>query len=139
MKGISMKTRLLAALGSLLATAALAGPYDQPYALVESGSKSDVRKEVPAAVTKIDGVSTKNPRKSDPIPPGPHKVTVAFESAKGQVGERERVLDMNLEPCTRYRVVAKVENATRPEWEPKVYPEPIGECRKKFDKPAAGK
>lgn len=134
-----MTKTLLAAVAATFAATAFAGPYDQPYAIVESGSKSEVRKEVPAAITKVDGVSTKNPRKSDPIPPGPHKVTVAFESAKGQVGERERVLDMTLEPCTRYRVVAKVENATRPEWEPKVYPEPIGECKKKFDKPAAGK
>ncbi|MBK7660915.1 MAG: hypothetical protein IPJ28_18185 [Betaproteobacteria bacterium] len=134
-----MKNPLLAAVAATFAATALAGPYDQPYAIVESGSKSEVRKEVPAAVTKVDGASTKNPRRSDPIPPGLHKVTVAFESAKGQVGERERVLDMNLEPCTRYRVVAKVENATRPEWEPKVYPEPIGECKKKFGTPAAGK
>ena len=106
-----MKNPLLAAVAATFAATSLAGPYDQPYAIVESGSKSEVRKEVPAAVTKVDGASTKNPRRSDPIPPGLHKVTVA----------------------------SKVENATRPEWEPKVYPEPIGECKKKFGTPAAGK
>ena len=134
-----MKTKLLGALGACLATAAFAGPYDQPYAIVESGSKSDVRKEATVAISKIDGVSTKNPRKSDPVAPGPHKVTISYDTARGPVADKSREIDMNLEACTRYRVVARYQSTTHPEWEPVVYPEPIGECRKKFGKPAAGK
>ena len=43
----------------------------------------------------------------------------------------------------RYRSVAVYESKSGPTWTPKVYPEPIAECRKKFKteavSPAAGK
>jgi hypothetical protein len=114
------------------ATAAVAGPYDQPWSLVEAGTRSDVRKEAPVAITQVDGTSTRNPRATDPLAPGPHKVTVRYETARGVAADATRELDLKLEGCTRYRVVAAYRTVAGPEWEPKVYPEPIGECRKKF-------
>ena len=126
--------RLAGACVALAAAGALAGPYDQPYAIVEGADKSATREEFPAAITKIDGQSTRNPRKSDPIPPGKHRVTIRFETGRVAQGPAEttRELEMDLEACTRYRIAAKRAGAT--DWEPKIYSEPINECKRKFSK-----
>jgi hypothetical protein len=46
-------------------------------------------------------------------------------------------VELDLEACTRYRIVASYEIKSGPNWKPTVYPEPIGECRKKFSKKEA--
>jgi len=53
---------------------------------------------------------------------------------------RPQSLDIQLDlgPCTRYRSVAVYESKSGPTWTPKVYPEPIAECRKKFMTGAVG-
>lgn len=119
-------------IAAMAAGAAGAGPYDQPYSLVESGDNSQLRKEARASVTKIDGESTRNTRKSDPIAPGKHVITVAFSSARGTFRPDRQEVALDLEPCVRYRVVAVYESETGGDWNPKLYSEPIGECRKKF-------
>jgi len=120
----------------LFASAAYAGPYDQPYAIVEVADRSATREEFPPAITKIDGQSTRNTRRSDPIAPGKHKVTVRFETARvaQSPAETTREVEMDLEACTRYRIAARRVGST--EWEPKVYSEPLPECVKKFKKKA---
>ena len=129
-----MFARLALGCAALAATGALAGEYDKPYALVEAGDRSPTREEFPPAITKINGESTRNSRKSDPIPPGKHRVTVRFETARvaQSPDEATRELDMDLEPCTRYRIAARRVGATN--WEPKVYSEAISECKRKFEK-----
>lgn len=125
---------LLLAMGA--STAALAGPYDQPYALVETGPASEVRKEATVAISKVDDASTRNPRRSDPIPPGVHRITVHFQSGRGKFRDEFQVLELDLAACTRYRVVAQYQSRTGGTWQPKVYSEPIGECVSKFGKRA---
>jgi hypothetical protein len=124
--------RLLAASLALLAGTAIAGPYDQPYALVESGSPSETRKEASASINRIDGASPRSPRRSDPLPPGKHVVSVHFESARGVFRPEYQDVEIDMAPCTRYRVVANYVSKSGGDWKPKVYNEPIGECRKKF-------
>ncbi len=131
------KMHLLCALPAFAALAAVAGPYDKPWAIVETGSSSEVRKEARLAISKVDGKSTRNPRKSDPIEPGKHVITVHFETARGVVSDNFRDLQIDLEGCTRYRIVAEYESKTGPEWKPKIYSEPIGECVGKFKKKEA--
>lgn len=120
--------------GAVAATLAVAGPYDQPWAMVEPGANSEVRKESRLAITKVDGESTRNPRKPDPIAPGKHVITVHFETGRNVTKEPYRDIQMDLEGCTRYRIVAAYESKSSPEWKPKVYSEPIGECVSKFKK-----
>lgn len=129
-----MLPRLALACSALAAMGVLAGPYDKPYALVEAADRSPTREEFPPAITRIDGESTRNPRKSDPIEPGKRRVTVRFETAKVVQSPNEitRELDMDLEPCTRYRIAARRVGSTN--WEPKVYSEAIPECKRKFDR-----
>jgi hypothetical protein len=131
---LTVNKLLLATVLATLPVAALAGMYDQPYALVESGDASDLRKEARVAISKVDGQSTRNPRKSDPIAPGKHSITLHFESARGVFRPISLDVEIDLQACTRYRIVANYETKTGGDWKPKVYSEPIGECVKKFKK-----
>ena len=130
-----MSYRRAAGCGLALAAAtALAGPYDSPYALVEAGDPNAARNEFRPAITRVDGESTRDPRKSEPIPPGKHRVTIRFETARvtQSPADTTRELDMDLAACTRYRITAR--RTTGTSWEPHIYQEPIGECAKKFGK-----
>jgi hypothetical protein len=129
-----MKKTLFAALALTAAGLAQAGMYDKPYAIVESGADSETRKESRLSISKVDGKSTRNARKTDPIEPGKRMITLHFESARGKFRPEYLDVQMDLEACTRYRVVAQYEVKTGPDWKPKVYSEPIGECVKKFAK-----
>jgi hypothetical protein len=129
--------RLFLAPVLLVAATAFAGMYDQPYALIERGDASETRKEARVAVTKVDGKSTRDPRMTDPLAPGKHVITLHFETARGDFRPEHLDLEMNLDACTRYRVVASYENKIGPDWKPKVYAEPIPECTRKFSKKAA--
>jgi hypothetical protein len=123
---------LAAASVSSAPSAFAAGTYDQPYAIVESADRSETRKEFPAAITKIDGNSTDSPRRPAAVEPGKHQVTIRYETGKVTQSPEEmtRTLDMDLEPCTRYRIAAR--RTTGTSWEPQVYHEKIGECTRKF-------
>jgi hypothetical protein len=129
-----MRPRHLPACLAFAALAAVAGPYDKPYALVEAADRSSTREEFPPAISKVDGKSTRNPRKSDPIEPGKHRITVRFETARvaQNAAETTRELELDLQACTRYRIAARRVDSVN--WEPKVYSEPIAECVKKFGK-----
>lgn len=120
-------------LAGMAAFPAFGGAYDSPYGIVESGERSDVRKELPVLVNAVDGISTRNPRYSDPIAPGKHQVQVVFASDRLSSAKAFRWLELDVQPCTRYRVVAAYETRVRlAPWEPRIYVEPIGECKAKF-------
>ncbi len=127
----------LAFAAAIASPAAVAGLYDQPYALVERGDASQVRKEATLAIDKIDGQTPRNPRKSDPLAPGKHVVSLHFESARGTFRPEFKEVEVDAQPCTRYRFVASYDSPMGPEWKPRAYAEPIGECEAKFAK--AGK
>jgi hypothetical protein len=128
------KLLLAVLLASIAIPAAFAGMYDQPYAVVESGSASELRKEARVAITQVDGKNTRNSRKSDPIAPGKHVVSLHFESARGIFRPTSLDVEIDLQACTLYRIVANYESKTGGDWKPKVYTEPLGECVKKFKK-----
>ena len=46
---------------------AAAGPYDQPYGLIESGDRSQTRNQERVAIAKIDGKSPRDPRRPEPL------------------------------------------------------------------------
>jgi len=133
-----MTCRRVFACAAFLATGAVAGPYDQPYAIVEAGDRNAAREEFKPAISQVDGKSTRDVRKSDPITPGKHRITIRFETARTTQasGEVARELEMDLEACTLYRIVAKRTEGTH--WEPKIYSEPLAECVRKFNKKKAG-
>ena len=67
------------------ATAAVAGQYDQPWSIIESGNSSETRMEAHVAITRIDGESARNQRGGD-----------ANQSATGQKLRRRHFGDGNL-------------------------------------------
>ena len=130
MKPVHLVPALAAA---LLCGAAWAGPYDQPYGLIESGDRSQTRKHEPVAISRIDGESPRNPRRPDPVAPGRHSVQISFTSARTVVADDLQTIEIDVEPCKRYRVVAAYETAVGGKWKPVVQSvEDIGECRRKF-------
>ena len=125
--------RTLAPVLLLAATGALAqGMYSKPYAIVERGYNSETRNEATLGLSKIDGKSPQSPRRSDPLPPGKHVIRVHFESARGPFRPEFQDVEIDMEPCMLYRIVASYAQRTGPDWKPKIYTEPIGECRRKF-------
>ena len=94
--------------------------------------RSIIGKELPVTINAVDGVNTLEPRRSGPLKPGKHEVSVRFSTARGPYLMQFATLQLDTEPCTRYRVVARYENLVHVEWVPVVYPEPIVECRNKF-------
>ena len=129
-----MNTRLtaLALVAGLLPGFAAAGPYDQPYGLIESGDRSQTRSQEPVAISRIDGKSPQNPRRPDPLAPGKHTVEISFSSARAVVGDNLKTIEIDVEPCKRYRVVAQYHTAASGKWDPVVGVEDIGECKRKF-------
>ena len=124
---------LLAPALLLAASSAIAqGQYSKPYAIVERGYNSETRNEATLGLSKIDGKSPQSPRRSDPLPPGKHVIRVHFESARGPFRPEFQDVELDMQPCMLYRIVANYEMRTGPDWKPKVYSEPIGECKRKF-------
>lgn len=117
---------------TLAAGSASAGPYDQPWSEVEPGDNSDVRKEARLSITKVDGATPLNRRRSEPLAPGKHVVTVSYTTGSGVKHDPIRELQLELDACTRYRIVAQYESRMGNDWSPKVYAEPIAECIAKF-------
>ena len=126
-----MKRVLLASL--LVSSAAVAGPYDQPYAIVtvDRAPSSDhlLRKVI---VNRVDEETVLSDNKAV-VTPGPHKITLDLPPRKGFNQATQSILELDAKPCTRYYVAAKLATTTTQEWTPVVRSqEAIGECKKKF-------
>ncbi len=123
----------------LLATAqsSARSAFSSPWGVIESGDRSQTRRQEPVAITRIDDRSTRNPRRPDPVEPGKRSVVVRFSSARTVVGDQDRTIEIDVQPCKRYRVVAQLETSVSGRWEPVVSaPEDIGECLRRFPQPA---
>jgi hypothetical protein len=121
------------AVGLLVSQLGWASQYDAPYGLIEIGDRSINRKHEPAAISRIDGKAPANPRRPDPVSPGKHSVEISFSSARTVVGDQLQTIEIDVQPCKRYRLVAHYENQVSGKWEPVVQSvDDIGECRKKF-------
>jgi hypothetical protein len=123
----------LAALGTLTALPAFAGPYDQPWSIVETyygrTADSHLRKVI---INRIDDTNTE-PRNRVVTTPGPHNVVLDVPPRKGFPATQVQ-MQMDLKPCTRYYMAAELKSPTLQAWQPIVkYEEPIGECAKKFN------
>jgi hypothetical protein len=126
---------MVAAVGWVLMQPAMAaGMFDQPYGRIETGDRSSVRQQEPVAINRIDGVTTNNPRRPDPVAPGKRSVEIVFAGARVPTNAQIQTMEIDVEPCKRYRVVAHVPNrAASANWQPVVQAvEDIGECKKKF-------
>ncbi len=128
-----MKMRSWFPVSLLAATAAMAGPYDQPWSQFETEGASQVRDTRQAGIMKIDGKAVSRPGRGDPVAPGKHVVEVSVPGARGMSESVRKEVEIDAKPCTRYIIVAARKSRTGDDWFAKVdRDEPIGECRKKF-------
>jgi hypothetical protein len=122
----------LLAITLLSATSALAGPFDQPYSIIETDTAPSANPHLlPVIVNRVDDENSINNRSV--ITPGPHKVVLDVPQRKGYHTATQRVMDLDAKPCTRYYVAAELKSLTLQEWTPVIRREErIGECQKKF-------
>jgi hypothetical protein len=122
----------LLAIALLSATPVLAGPFDQPYSIIETdhlrSSDSHLRRVI---VNRVDDENSLNNRAV--VAPGLHKVTIDLPPRKGFHMATQQTFDLDTKPCVRYYVAAELKSEALQEWTPIVrHEDPIGECRKKF-------
>jgi hypothetical protein len=123
----------LLAIAVLSVTPALAGPFDQPYSIIETDTMPSADSHLrPVIVNRVDDQNSQDNRSV--VAPGPHKVTLDLPPRKGFRTATQHTFDLAADACMRYYVAARLESPTLQEWQPVVrYSEPIGECRKKFN------
>ena len=124
------RTLLIVAL--LAAGSAVAGPFDQPYSIIETDTAPAADSHLrPVIVNRVDDENTLQNRAI--VAPGMHKVTVDVPPRKGFHTATQRTFDLETKACTRYYVSARLASPTTQEWEPVVrYTQRIGECESKF-------
>jgi len=113
--------------------AALAGPYDQPYAQIQTEYRQPHADPnvIPVIVNRVDDVTLYD--KQGTVAPGPHKVTVDVPPRKGYHTATQNTFDLETKPCTRYYVAARLKSRTLQEWTPFVrYEEPLRDCAAKL-------
>ena len=116
----------------LAATAVLAGPFDQPYAIITTDSKPSPDPLLrPVIVNRVDGENAMDRRAV--VPPGLRKVTVDLPPRKGFHLATQHTFDLDVRPCVRYNVAAKLASTAGQEWKPVIRSEErLGECESKF-------
>jgi hypothetical protein len=116
----------------LLATAALAGPYDQPYSLIQSERHfpSADPLVIPVIVNRVDGETVTN---KGAVAPGPHQVTVDVPPRKGFHTGTQNTFALETKPCVRYYVAARLKSRALQEWTPIVRSEErLKDCEARF-------
>jgi hypothetical protein len=126
-----MKT-LLPALFLLAPAAALAGPYDQPWAIITTDTARSADPNLrPVIVNRVDGENVLQNRAV--VAPGARQVTVDLPPRKGFSLGTQVTFEVNASPCMRYYVAAKLDSPTLQTWQPVIRSsESIGECLSKF-------
>lgn len=132
-----MKSLLLIAVPAvLLAPPALAGQYDQPYAIITTEYKPAADPlERKVTVNRVDDENSRN--NESVVGPGKHSVVVDLPPRQGFSQGTQKIFDMETKACTRYFVVAKLDTQVTQDWKPVVkYEEEIKECSNRFLKGA---
>lgn len=125
--------RLLPALLLLAAPAAvLAGPFDQPYAIITTdGAPSSDPNLRPVIVNRVDGENAMKNRAI--VAPGKRMVTVDLPPRKGFSLGTQETFELEASPCMRYHIAARLDTPTGQGWKAVVRSsETIGECLTKF-------
>jgi hypothetical protein len=123
------------------ATAAFAGPYDQPWSIITSDrTRSSDYKLRPVIVNRVDDVNADTQLNQSVVAPGSHQVTIDLPARQGFKTATQHTFELTTEPCTRYYVAAELETTVGQQWTPVVRSkERIGECAAKFGQGAGGK
>jgi hypothetical protein len=112
---------------------AAAGPYAQPYSIIENDPVRSADPDVvPIVMNRVDDRTSLSPQR-DVVAPGTHQVTIYVPPRKGFFNATQQTFELKTEPCTRYYLSAKLDNPVGQRWTPVVRStERIGECEAKF-------
>ena len=126
MKRIALLTTLI------VAAAAQAGYYDQPYAIITTDTARSADPLLrPVIVNRVDGENSKYGR--NVVAPGKRAVTVDLPPRKGFHQATQVTFDLDVKPCVRYYVAARLETTVTQGWTPVIRSEErIGECMARF-------
>lgn len=123
---------IAAGIAAACVLAAQAGPYDQPWSVFEADNRSATADTRAATVMKIDGKNVPLGR-NNVVAPGKHSLELSIPGPRGMSNPKRETLEIDAQPCTRYRFSAKRSSPTDNDWKAFVSTEePVGECRKKF-------
>lgn len=112
------RTRVMA-----LLTAALASCATYPESVSQLYGERYYRantRTFATVITAIDGQSTMLHSRPVPIEPGQHVIRLVTAPAAGFALPQERELNLNVEPCKRYYIVAERDNRLLQDWRPMV-------------------
>jgi hypothetical protein len=128
----AMKIPALAAMALLAGCAA--SPFDAPYAWIERDPMPAADPLViPVIVNRVDGVTSQWPDRVV-VAPGRHVVTLDVPPRKGFSQATQADLVLDVAPCTRYYVAARLETTVTQGWTPIVRSiQRLGECEAKFN------
>ena len=118
----------------LLASLAFAGPYDQVYSIItidrSPSADPNLRNVI---VNRVDDETVITTQDKAVVAPGMRKVTVDLYPRQGFHQATQVTFELDVRPCTRYNVAAKLDSPTLQTWKPVVRStEPIGECAAKY-------
>lgn len=106
-----------------LLAAALAGcatySDNASYLYGERYYRANIR-TFPTTITAIDGSATirRYGYGQVPVEPGPHVIRLVTAPAAGFAIPEEREMNLNIEPCKRYYIVAERDNRLEQNWRP---------------------
>jgi hypothetical protein len=117
----------------LAAATAMAGPYDQVYSILTADTARSADPHLrPVFVNRVDGETQLSDNKAV-VAPGKRKVTVDLPPRKGFKQPTQHTFELDVKPCTRYFLAARLDSQVTQGWTPVVRSsEPIGECEAKF-------
>ena len=111
---------------------AQAGYYDQPYAIITTDTARSADPLLrPVIVNRVDGENSKYGQ--NVVAPGKRAVTVDLPPRKGFHQATQVTFDLDVKPCVRYYVAARLETTVTQGWTPVIRSEErIGECMARF-------
>ena len=126
-----MRAKSILLLAFLSVTGCATYPGDVSYFYGERYHRTKLR-TYPTVVTAIDGHSTALNSTPVAVEPGPRVLRFATAPAAGFRFPHERELQLVVEPCKRYHIVAERDNALLQDWRPAIdHVEPAsgGSCK----------
>jgi len=108
-------------LGLLVAALAGCATYSKEvsYLYGERYNRTNIHTSA-TVITAIDGESTSRHAMPVPIEPGQHVISLVAAPVAGFRIPEERALNLNIEPCKRYYIVAERDNRLQQDWRPLV-------------------
>src|SRR6185437_1429026 len=90
------------ALAMIAPASVMAGPYDQPYSVIQTErTRSADPNVIPVIINRVDDENARPRPNEAVVPPGRHQVTVDVPPRKGFHTATQNTFELVTEPCMR--------------------------------------